>query len=992
MATSVNWITHVITILRADMTLIQSSPVEIRELNTNAFRYDLRALEASVDGRPWIKTHKHNEDEEVGGINLADVFKILPPYTVTFEEGWYAVNLQGTNNNVLERTNKNNVSVNPGNSAGLVNSAAIEYGEYGGAVTIDSNNVTGLAKAGSVYPTGTLRQPCLNISDALIINNFRVFDKINVIGDLEIGTSYDYRGITFTGGSITKSLLTIENSALVEECEFYDAEIDGFLDGNSVVSSCMIKDLDYIYGVIESCILDSGTVKLGGGNTAYILDCKAGVGFPTIDCGGEGQPLVVQNYNGKIKLENKTGSEEINVTLNAGEIWLDNTITAGVINVSGVGELIDESTGTAVVNSSALISSYLIASVTWNIVYINENNGVSGTVYPIGTSGEPSNNLTDALAIAAREVITRFNIVGSYVLTSSFTNAVVYSDNVLISQLDLNNISIASCSFDRIALTGICHNPIQAVSCVIDTVTDLAGVFYDCTLKGTIKVSATEWANISNCRAHGGIQVIIDMQGTGKVSITNSVLRVSIINMTDPAAIVVKHGAGDIYLDASNTAGSLLAGGEAKIINGGFTGLTVTDETTSHAVWEDMSSSVSNSSGDILNRILATSEIKRAYVNDTGATTTKFITTLTETTDGFWDRASFLWEVGNNSGIVRGVKSYNGTTKEIIIEAPLPFAPANNDTFTVIADRKYLSPEAHGGVVYYDINGVAGTDYPIGIVHEYPVNNVDDLLAIAASRKIDRILLHNSITFGATHNISSMVIETIGFMGTDVTLESGCSASNTAFRHLNLQGVVSNNDVLLVEDCSVFNLENFSGVMQGVALGQSSEISVGVWAEIYNCRAGGEPGNEPEINIGNSALNIQQYRGNLKITNKTGDNRTVIGGLPTVLIIDSTCVAGIIQLIGIGNVERDDSGPGCKVDYDAALTVSTIVDGINSAIVEGALSDIEMKRIMFSAMAGLCGGGNTNNIKFKDLLNTKDRIDVIVDSHGNRLSITLDGK
>ena len=991
MAISVNWITHVIFVPRTYMTLIQSSPVEIRELNTNAFRYDLRDLEDDPDGRPWPKTHDHNADVLVGGISLADVLLVLEPYTITFEDGQYAVYLQGTNNNILERTNKNQVSVNPSNSAGLVNSVAIEYGEFGGAVTIDAENTTGLAKEGSVYPAGTLRQPCLYPLDVLIIIAARGFNKINVIGDLDIGTSYDYRGITFIGGSITKSILTIESSALVEECEFYDAEVDGFLDGNSVVSSCMIKDLDYIYGVIESCILDSGTIKLGGGHTAYILDCKSGVGFPTIDCGGEGQSLVVQNYNGKIKLKNKTGEEEVNVTLNAGEIWLDSSISAGVINVSGVGELFNESTGTAVVNSSALISSYLIATVTWDTIYVDQTRGEAGTIYPIGTSGKPSNNLSDSLIIASRESINKFCMHGNFTLTTSFADTIVYSSNVLISQLNLNGIEIASCSFTRLALTGICHDPIQAVSCVIDTVTNLAGVFYDCTLKGTIKISATEWANISNCRAHGGIQVIIDMQGTGKVSITNSVLRISIINMTDPTAIVVKHGAGDVYLDASNTAGSLLVGGEAKIVDGGFTGITVTNETTRHVVWEDMSSSVPDSSGDILNRILATSEIKKASVNDTEATTTKFITTLTEITDDFWNRASFLWEVGNNSGVVRGVKSYNGTTKEISIETPLPFAPANGDTFTVIADRKYLSPEAHGGIVYFDINGEAGTNYPIGIVHEHPVNNVDDLLTIAHNRKIDRILLHNSITFGATHNISNMVIETIGFMGTNVTLNSGCSASNTAFRHLNLQGEVSNNDILLVEDCSIFNLENFSGVMQGVAFGQGSELSIGIWAEIYNCRAGGEPGNEPEINIGDSVLNIQQYRGNLKLTNKTGDNRTVISGLPTVLIIDSTCVAGIIQLIGIGSVEKDESGPGCKVDYDAVLTVETIVDGINSAIIEGALTNIEMKRIMFSAMAGLCGGGNTNNIKFRDLLNTKDRIDVIVDSHGNRLSITLDG-
>lgn len=230
-------------------------------------------------------------------------------------------------------------------------------------------------------------------------------------------------------------------------------------------------------------------------------------------------------------------------------------------------------------------------------------------------------------------------------------------------------------------------------------------------------------------------------------------------------------------------------------------------------------------------------------------------------------------------------------------------------------------------VVIDTVNGTAGTAYPIG-THSHPSNNLTDALAICTANKQDTIWLHSDLTIGAGNDVSKMSISTHGIMGTDVILEAGCIVDNAVFRYVNVQGVISNGDTLLIESCSVLNLENFTGLMQGVALGQGSQMSIGTWAEIYNCRAGGEPGNEPEISIGDAQLSIQQYRGNLKLTNKTGDNRTVVSGLPANVIIDSTCVAGRIQGLGIGNLEADNSGPGCQVDLDAVISNEFIADHV----------------------------------------------------------------
>lgn len=120
MATTINWPTGVISVLRADMTLVQSTPFEIRELDLNAFRLRLDDLQDDADGQVWATTHRHNTTVSVGGVTLARVIEIINGYTVTFENGSYAVNLVGANSNIGDVLNLNTVSVRAANSAGLI--------------------------------------------------------------------------------------------------------------------------------------------------------------------------------------------------------------------------------------------------------------------------------------------------------------------------------------------------------------------------------------------------------------------------------------------------------------------------------------------------------------------------------------------------------------------------------------------------------------------------------------------------------------------------------------------------------------------------------------------------------------------------------------------------------------------------------------------------------------------------------------------------------
>jgi len=117
---TINWGTREIFVPRSELTLVQSSPSFIYSLDLNEFRLALKDLEDDAEGMTFPTTHNHNTTVTVGGVTLARVIEIINGYTVTFEDGQYAVNLLNANSNVGDVVNVNQVSVRAANSAGLI--------------------------------------------------------------------------------------------------------------------------------------------------------------------------------------------------------------------------------------------------------------------------------------------------------------------------------------------------------------------------------------------------------------------------------------------------------------------------------------------------------------------------------------------------------------------------------------------------------------------------------------------------------------------------------------------------------------------------------------------------------------------------------------------------------------------------------------------------------------------------------------------------------
>lgn len=374
MAITIDPLTFVIYVPRADLTLLQASP-EVRELDLDWFRLELKDIEDDPSyGIYLYKTHNHNTATTLAGLTYARIIEILSPYTVEFEDGQYTVNCVGANHNVSDVKVANQVSLIVNNAAGLITNNAIEYSSFQGAVHLDNTTIY----SGTVFPVGTPQRPVNNLSDALMIASTRGFTQLVIYNDLDLDNTYDLDGFTIKGVS-ESIILTIDTIVSVNDLTLRNLTIaDSVLDGNADIRDCLIRDVSYVNGYIHNCGL-AGEINLGGDRKSVIADCYAvdQDDPPIVNMGASGNDLAMPNYSGDVTFTNLAdASNELGVGLDAGSVTLDSTITAGTIIVSGIGLLYDNSTGAAVVNTDGIVNREQIANAVWDDLLSANNHNI----------------------------------------------------------------------------------------------------------------------------------------------------------------------------------------------------------------------------------------------------------------------------------------------------------------------------------------------------------------------------------------------------------------------------------------------------------------------------------------------------------------------------------------------------------------------------------------------------------------------------------------
>ena len=365
MVLSIDWPTKVINVPKSDLTLIQTDPTEIRQLDLDSFRLELKSIEASEEGHPFIDTHNHNPPVSVGGVTLARVIEIINGYTVTFEDGQYAVNLSGANSNISDVTNVNQVSVRSANSAGLTDVAIQRKLDYSSVVwlTQDSNS-----SAGTSHPLGTSGNPVNNINDALTIVANNGLTTIHALGTWNFDSSHDISSLYVEGSRISSNIL-LDSNVNTTGTIFTNVNISGNMNGPVMLNACSLRDIKSFSGNAISCGL-MGVVEFdSGSNETIFVDCYssiAGDSSPEINLGNNSTTrLSLRRYCGGLKLSNMLIPDDIvTVEFLAGKLRILPTCTNGYISGRGLIKIYDSSSSGCIVDTSASVSTLTGDSAT----------------------------------------------------------------------------------------------------------------------------------------------------------------------------------------------------------------------------------------------------------------------------------------------------------------------------------------------------------------------------------------------------------------------------------------------------------------------------------------------------------------------------------------------------------------------------------------------------------------------------------------------------
>ncbi len=124
---TIDWGPRIINVPQTYLTPLGGTDYE---LDVDQFRLDLKQIEESEEGMPFVDTHSHVTEITLSGVTYARFVQIINGYTITFQDGQYTVQTVGANHNINDVRNANQVSLVTNNSAGLIK---VETGGSGGS-------------------------------------------------------------------------------------------------------------------------------------------------------------------------------------------------------------------------------------------------------------------------------------------------------------------------------------------------------------------------------------------------------------------------------------------------------------------------------------------------------------------------------------------------------------------------------------------------------------------------------------------------------------------------------------------------------------------------------------------------------------------------------------------------------------------------------------------------------------------------------------------
>lgn len=387
MPISINWGSKVITVPQSFLTFVSGTTYT---LNLDDFRHALKNLEDDFEGMPYLDTHRHISPITLSGATYARFVEIINGYTVTFENGFYQVNLSGANNNIVDVLNRNSVSVVANNSSGLIASDQLEFSSYQNRVTVDT--VRGVS--GTNFPIGTVGTPVNNIADAITVAQNVGISEIFFNNDYTIPTGVDLTGYTLSGVNPARTTLTFASGSITTSAHIINATVEGYIGNISGFTNChllTIIESSNATGVtlnVRDCILEAAiTLSAGLTGELQFFNCKSGVPgqvTPIINVNGAAVDILSRDYTGGVRLQNMTAGNVASLDFFSGQIILDASNTNATITVRGLCKVTNNASANPsfTLNNEVTITSTEIANIAaavWDkLVAEHLNDGTFG--------------------------------------------------------------------------------------------------------------------------------------------------------------------------------------------------------------------------------------------------------------------------------------------------------------------------------------------------------------------------------------------------------------------------------------------------------------------------------------------------------------------------------------------------------------------------------------------------------------------------------------
>ncbi len=417
------------------------------------------------------------------------ITEIEPDYQLQFEDGSYSVNIIEGNTNIRDVEVKNSVSVNTNNTTGFIDPTYIQYSTFSGGVWIDTTN----GQSGTTYPTGTPSVPSDNLADTLAIAQANGFNHIYIKGSVTIDSGDWSAGYIFHGQSPVISVVTLGTAAILDNCEIRDAFVQGVLDTGNILRECLLGNITSYSGFMDRCGLN-GTITLGSGQTTMVdvFSNIAGGSTPYIDFSGAGSSLAVRGYSGGLGIKNKTGSDQVSIDMDSGQVKFDADVTnTANIYVRGNGRITDNSTGTDLIDSVGLSAGEHTVRGS-GFVVVNATRGTAGTNPPQGTEDFPCVNIADAIVVAERNHLTHIKIEGavSTVGTEDLSMYLVFGDTPVSAQLVVTaGTTTTDTTFKDLTISGTLSSDGAVLErCQVGNLAGMSKYMYQCFLYGTTTI------------------------------------------------------------------------------------------------------------------------------------------------------------------------------------------------------------------------------------------------------------------------------------------------------------------------------------------------------------------------------------------------------------------------------------------------------------------------------------------------------------------------